>query len=130
MSIDFTGILQLLLYRYSSTSSLFVTGILQLVPFILPTFFVCSSRYDPLYGGAARAPPSTYTGSDYGTYNRAPSRGAFIPPPPLSGTYNRAPLGGIHPSAPSVRYVQPSTIGGIHPSAPSVRYAIVQATKP
>ena len=45
-------------------------------------------------------------------------RGAFIPPPPLSGMYNRAPSGGIHFSTPSVRYVQPSTIGGrsfLHP---------------
>ena len=79
---------------------------------MLPTFLVCS-RYDPMYGGAARAPPSTYTGSDYGTYNRAPSRGAFIPPPPLSGMYNLAPSrGGVHPSAPSLRYVQPSSVPG------------------
>ena len=59
---------------------------------MLPTFLVCSSRYDPMYGGVARAPPSTYTGSDYGTYNRAPSRGAFIPPP-LFPVSNRVSYG-------------------------------------
>ena len=65
--------------------------------------------------------------------------GAFIPPPPLSGMYNPAlsqghsslhPLSqvcttklcprGIHPSTPSLRYVQPSSVPGAFIPLPSL----------